>query len=107
MWLLINNIERIHMTTHFSREIWVAMLVFHTFQHGGISSLRLCELVKKRYLEKISCVGIDPVLISDKTYDPESLSPVESMDREGKIETSCVLALTAFASSNSHAELTM
>ena len=37
--------------------------------------------VKKRDLEKISCVGIDSVLIiPDKTYDPGSLSPVESMD---------------------------
>ena len=63
--------------------------------------------VKKRYFEKISCVGIDPVLIPDKTYDPECLSPVEFMDRVGKIEASCSLALTAFASSNSHAELTM
>ncbi|CAH3121722.1 unnamed protein product, partial [Porites lobata] len=35
---------------------------------------------KKRYLEKISCVGIDPVLIPDKTYDPECVPPVESMD---------------------------
>ena len=67
----------------------------------------LSHHLKKRYLEKISCVGIDPVLIPDKTYDPECLSPVESMDRVGKIETSCSLALTAFASSNSHAELTM
>ena len=36
--------------------------------------------MRKRYLEKISCVGIDPVLIPDKTYDPECLPPVESMD---------------------------
>ena len=36
--------------------------------------------VKKRYLEKISCVGIDPVLIPDKTYDQECLPPVKSMD---------------------------
>ena len=36
-------IERFHMTSHFSREIWVAMLVFHIFQHSGVSSLRLCE----------------------------------------------------------------
>ena len=63
--------------------------------------------VKKRYFKKISCVGIDPVLIPDKTYDPECLSPVEFMDRVGKIEPSCSLKLTAFASSNSHAELTM
>ena len=31
-------------------------------------------------LEKISCVGIDPVLIPDITYDPECLPPAESMD---------------------------
>ena len=43
MWLLINNRQRNHMTSHFSREIWVDMLLFHTFQQGGISSLRLCE----------------------------------------------------------------
>ena len=36
--------------------------------------------VKKRYVEKISCVGIDPVLIPDKAYDPECLPPVDSMD---------------------------
>ena len=36
--------------------------------------------MKKRYLEKISCVGIDPVLIQDKTWDPECLSLVESID---------------------------
>ena len=36
--------------------------------------------VKKRYSEKISCVGIDPILIPEKMYDPECLPPVESMD---------------------------
>ena len=36
--------------------------------------------VKKRYCEKISCVGIDPSLIPDKTYDPDCLPRVESMD---------------------------
>ena len=36
--------------------------------------------VKKLYLEKTSCVGIDPILVPDKTYDPECLSRVESMD---------------------------
>ena len=36
---------------------------------------------RKRYLETISCVGIDSVLIiPDKTYDPGCLSSVESMD---------------------------
>ena len=60
------------------------MLVFHIFQHGGISSLRLCDTldpqVKTRYLEKISCVEIDPLWLSDKKYDPECLLLVESMD---------------------------
>ena len=60
------------------------MLVFHHFHHGGLSSLRLCEQPRsareKRYSEKISCVGMDPVLIPEKTYDPECLAPVESMD---------------------------
>ena len=36
--------------------------------------------VKKRYSEKFSRVGMDPVLIPEKTYDPECLPPVESMD---------------------------
>ena len=36
--------------------------------------------VKKRYCEKISCVGIDPILIPEKTYDPDCLPRVESMD---------------------------
>ena len=36
-------IERIHMASHFSREIWVAMLVYRIFENGGISSLRSCE----------------------------------------------------------------
>ena len=36
--------------------------------------------VKKRYYEKISCVGIDPILIPYKVYDPDCLPQVESMD---------------------------
>ena len=36
--------------------------------------------VKKRYSEKISCVGIDPILIPEEMYDPNCLPPVESMD---------------------------
>ena len=36
-------IERFHMTSQISREIWVAMLVFHIFQDGGKSPERLCE----------------------------------------------------------------
>ena len=31
-------------------------------------------------VEKISCVGIDPVLIPAKTYNPECLLPVKSED---------------------------
>ena len=41
--LLYVRIERTHGASYFSREIWVAMLVFHIFQHGGMSALRLCE----------------------------------------------------------------
>ena len=36
--------------------------------------------VKKRYYEKISCVGIDPILIPVKAYDPDCLPRVGSMD---------------------------
>ena len=36
--------------------------------------------MKKRYCEKTSCVGIDPILIPDKAYDPDCLPRVESMD---------------------------
>ena len=35
---------------------------------------------KKRYCEKISCVGIDPILIPEKVFDPDCLPQVESMD---------------------------
>ena len=36
--------------------------------------------VKKRYSEKISCIGIDPMLIPETTCDSECLAPVESID---------------------------
>ena len=36
--------------------------------------------VKKRYCEKISCIGIDPFLIPDKTCDTNCLPPVGSID---------------------------
>ena len=36
--------------------------------------------VKKRYYEKISCVGIGPILIPDKAYDPDCLPRVEFLD---------------------------
>ena len=35
---------------------------------------------KKRYCEKISCIGIDLILIPGKAYDPDCLPRVESMD---------------------------
>ena len=40
----------------------------------------LDPLVKKRYMEKIACIGIDPFLISGKNYDVECLPPIESID---------------------------
>ena len=36
--------------------------------------------VKKRYYEKISCVGIGPILIPGKAYDPDCLPRAESID---------------------------
>ena len=36
--------------------------------------------VKKRYCKKISCIGIDPILIPDKVYHPGCLPRVESTD---------------------------
>ena len=36
--------------------------------------------VKKRYVEKISEVGVDPLLIPDHKLDPECLSPIEAND---------------------------
>ena len=36
--------------------------------------------VKKRYLKKISAVGIDPVLNEGKNFKPDCLPPVESTD---------------------------
>ena len=36
--------------------------------------------VKKHYLEKISAIGIDPVLIEGKNFQPDCLPPVELTD---------------------------
>ena len=36
--------------------------------------------VRERYLKKISTIGIDPVLIDGKRFEPDSSPPVESMD---------------------------
>ena len=41
---------------------------------------KLTGSVKQRYLDKISNIGIDPVLISEKKYSPECLPPVEAAD---------------------------
>ena len=41
---------------------------------------KLDSVVKRRYLEKIECVGIDPVLIQGKNFDPDCLPPVKSAD---------------------------
>ena len=64
------HIERFHMTSQISREIWVAMLVFHIFKMAANPLSDYANNrdphVKKRYCEKISCVGIDLILISEK-----------------------------------------
>ena len=41
---------------------------------------RLDLHVRKRYIEKISVIGIDPVLIPEAKFDPECLPPVEAAD---------------------------
>ncbi|XP_022777556.1 uncharacterized protein LOC111318978 [Stylophora pistillata] len=38
------------------------------------------EAIKQSYLEKIECIGIDPILIQGKNFDPDCLPPVESAD---------------------------
>ena len=35
---------------------------------------------RQRYLEKISAIGIDPVLIESKNFEPDCLAPAESTD---------------------------
>ena len=41
---------------------------------------KLEPLIMQRYLEKISAIGIDPVLIEGKHFEADSLPPVESTD---------------------------
>ena len=41
---------------------------------------KLEEHVKQRYLQKISSIGVDPVLIEGKRFEPDCLPPVESTD---------------------------
>ena len=40
----------------------------------------LDSLVKKRYMQKIACIGVDPFLISCQKYYAECLPPTESID---------------------------
>ena len=40
----------------------------------------LDPLVKKRYMQKIACIGVDPFLISCQKYYAECLPPTESID---------------------------
>ena len=64
---------------------------------------------KKRYYEKISCVGISPILIPDKAYDPDCLPRVESMDfrlSSPVLETSSYAArIKAFRSLQAYSQL--
>lgn len=41
---------------------------------------KLDENVKWRYLEKITSIGVDPVLIEGKHFEPDCLPPVEATD---------------------------
>ena len=36
--------------------------------------------VKTRYLKKVQTIGIDPMLLKGKSYEPDCLPPVESTD---------------------------
>ena len=36
--------------------------------------------LKKRYMKKIACIGVDPFLISCQKYYPDCLPPTESID---------------------------
>ena len=40
----------------------------------------LDPLVKKRYMQKIACIGVDPFLILCQKYDAKCLPPTESID---------------------------
>ena len=55
--------------------------------NASISSIPLSDYaknlesrVKRRYQEKISSIGIDPVLVDGKHFEPDCLPPVESTD---------------------------
>ena len=51
--------------------------------------ITLDPLVKKRCMQKIACIGVDPFLISYQNYDAECLSPTESIDRDWPRFVSC------------------
>ena len=42
--------------------------------------VKLKDSVKRRYLQKIADVGVDPVTIPDQQFDTECLPPIEAMD---------------------------
>ena len=42
--------------------------------------VKLDDSVKRRYLEKIADVGVDPVTIPDQQFDTECLPPIKAMD---------------------------
>ena len=48
----------------------------HTHDYAN----RLENKVKQRYLEKISAIGIDPVLMEGKNFETDCLPVVESPD---------------------------
>ena len=54
---------------------------------------KLTGNMRQRYLDKIANIGIDPVLISEKNYDPECLPPVEAADLLSYfiLDTSCYM----------------
>ena len=41
---------------------------------------KLDDHVKRRYMEKISVIGVDPCLIPEEKFNPEVLPPVEATD---------------------------
>ena len=43
-------------------------------------SKKLESVVKRRYLEKISVIGIDPATLWNAKLDPECLPPIEAVD---------------------------
>ena len=79
-----NCIERFHMASQISREFespcWCSIVFKMVANHLREYAHNLNPSVKKHYYEKISSVGIGPILIPDKAYDPDCLPRVESLD---------------------------